>query len=375
MFSLHYLLSYVVHLLFFALLLPVAGCEPQSIADGTLKRIDIKAYIHTAPEPGTEQEKAAQKVRLHVSSPYEGRIKSLDILIYSDEGIKALEAYPLRSSDPVPDSLTVEVELSPGDKAAVAIANCPYTLDSRKLSSYYTAEQLTCRLEDEHPDCPLMSCMVNFCVSSPDGGSSESSDLSPGSGDLSPGSGDFSPGSGSSGGDGSAGSPGNISPVTVEMELLPLRGEVIVSSVCSSVRQDGVDSGGASGSGGAVLLEDARVRLLNINTTADILRTGVFHPTETISEGPWTELPFSIGIYSALHTFARLICYPFDGESSDSWTSSARLELRCTILGKDCTYHFDLPTVGRGCSVLVDIDIKSPYDATCRTFQTDRLHF
>lgn len=195
----------------------------------------------------------------------------------------------------IPFSDTLEALTPPGDKRIVLIANSPYSLNYAALQAYESMEQLVCRLEDEAPDRPVMSGTAVVQAGS-----------------------------------------------CRELPLEALRGEVILVSVDNSLPP-------------GTLLEHPRVRLCRISPGAEILRTGSFHPVETV-DGEYVSLPHDIG-YFPVRPGIRLPCYPFDASDPGAVLNAARMEFACEIEGMPCSFQVSLPSLLRGRTLCVELII------------------
>ena len=291
---------------------------------GTLPRLHVFSsllYLITSPaaalalitcesvpdlprEPAPVPEAQQDSLVLTVISPrtdLPGAADHLDLAIYAEAAPQRLE-FHVRS----PFSDTLAALTPPGDKRVVLIANSPYTLNYAALQAYDSMELLSCRLEDERADRPLMSGAAVV----------------------------------------QAGRP-------CSLRLEPLRGEVILVSV---------DNGLPAGT----LLENPRVRLCNVSPAAEILRTGDFHPIETV-DGSFVSLPHDIG-YFPVRPGIRLPCYPFDASGPGSSLTAASLEFVCEIAGTTCRYRVRLPSLQRGRTLCVELAVNSTADSRAHVY-------
>lgn len=198
-------------------------------------------------------------------------------------------------------------KLPEGEKRVVVIANAPKPLTLASLSRYDGAKELTFAFSDEDRDYPLMSAEAvsrDSCV---------------------------------------------------RLKLEALRGYVMLTSI-----SNGLDD--------YELLEEPRVRLRNLNNSAKILQQGGFYPTEMLDYGPWTSLPYDVGLYPQKPGIV-LYCFPNSTESSYS-TSSTQLELECLVLGEVCSYKINLPAIERLDTVRVELSVAGRYDYSSRIWSS-----
>ena len=203
-----------------------------------------------------------------------------------------------------PYGAEIEARTPPGDKRVVLIANSPYALNYEALQAYDAMEQLESRFADEDPAHPLLSGVAVV----------------------------------------PAGRQG-------EVPLEPLLGEVILVSVDNRLPA-------------GTLLEQPRVRLCQVSTRAELLRTGPFHPSET-QDGAFVSLPGDIG-YFPVRPLVRLPCYPF--EASDAGAGAARLEFACDIAGTERLYPQRLPSLPRGHVLCVELTILDTLRCTAQVY-------
>jgi hypothetical protein len=200
------------------------------------------------------------------------------------------------SLDRIPDELGLLT--LPGEKLAVVIANSPRKFNLKALERYDAMEQLAFSFSDDNPDRPVMG--------------------------------------------GSATTDGQCAEICLE----PLLCRIVLTSVSNTM--DGYD-----------LLENPRVRLLDIPDTAEILRRQDFRPPELIDAGPWTPLPCDIGFFP-LEPHLSLWCYPNDTPESVLGVLRPTLEFACEILGQTCSFEVPLPPLPRGCTKEIDLTIDGP---------------
>ena len=115
---------------------------------------------------------------------------------------------------------------------------------------------------------------------------------------------------------------------------------------------------------GYVRLEDPRVYLENMNSSAEVMRTMGFRPSEMLEGKRPQPLPYDIGIF-VQHPMTELFCYPNDSEGSAVGTPLTRLVLECEIKGKTCRFPVELEGLGRNKTLHIDISVSGPehYDS------------
>ncbi len=108
-------------------------------------------HASSAEEDITEQKDSAVFV-LRFSAAA-STIKALDIFIYDDEGLGALEKHISRTD--MPSSL--EVKLAKGRKMIAAVANSPKKFKTSSMSRQSVLQQVVYEFKDDSRDCPIMS--------------------------------------------------------------------------------------------------------------------------------------------------------------------------------------------------------------------------
>lgn len=196
----------------------------------------------------------------------------------------------------VPDS--VEILLPAGEKLVAAIANMPRSLSPVALARYGSLRELGYDFTEEDCSCPVLS--------------------------------------------GEGATVGQSCWISLE----PLVCQVELSAISNSM--DNYE-----------LVENPRVRLVNINSYAGILQTEDFFPTEVISFGEWTKLPYDIGMFTQ-NPGTVLYCYPNETQDTGFNDMRTAMELECEILGKTCSFRTWLPPFGRNSRVLVEITVDGP---------------
>lgn len=106
------------------------------------------------------------------------------------------------------------------------------------------------------------------------------------------------------------------------------------------------------------LLENPRVRLCNINSSANILQYDPFTPSQTIDYGEWHNLPYDIGTY-AQRPDITMYCYPSSDVLSVSQTA---IEFECYIKGKKCSFVSEIPRITRNSLTLVELSVEDSYN-------------
>lgn len=195
-----------------------------------------------------------------------------------------------------PDSL--ETRTLPGKKILVGIANSPRRFNLNALARYDAMTQLAFNFSDDTPHCPVLG---GECTSSEN---------------------------------------------TATIPLTPLLCRVRLVSVSNTM--DGYE-----------LLEDPRVRLIDLPDAAQILRQKDFRPTELLDAGPWQNLPCDVGFFPQ-HPEIDLWCYPNDTPENILGPPRPSLELECRICGELCSFETPLPPLPRACTVEVEITVDGP---------------
>ena len=198
------------------------------------------------------------------------------------------------------DSLPAELTLRalPGEKILVGIANSPQRFNLKALERYDAMKQLAFAFRDDDPARPIL------------GGEAVTEN---GAGTV---------------------------------PLRPLLCRVRLAEVANTM--DGYE-----------LLEEPRVRLVDLPDNAEILRLEEFRPAELLDSGPWTPLPCDIG-YFPQHPEIDLWCYPNDTPENILGTPRPSLEFECRIGGETCSFEVPLPPLPRGCTKEVALTIDGP---------------
>ena len=198
--------------------------------------------------------------------------------------------------DRLPDSLSFMT--TAGEKILVGVANSPRRFNLSALGRYDAMQKLSFAFADDDPACPVL------------GGS------------------------------------GTTAGQTAEFSLTSLLCRVTLRTVTNTL--DGYE-----------LLEDPRVRLLDLPAGAEILREKDFRPSELLDAGPWAELPCDVGIFPQ-EPRINLWCYPNDTPEEILGAPRPTLEFECRIEGETCSFDVPLPPLPRGGSMEVDLTIDGP---------------
>ncbi len=110
---------------------------------------------------------------------------------------------------------------------------------------------------------------------------------------------------------------------------------------------------------GYELLEEPRVRLLDLPDNAEILREKDFRPTELLDAGAWAPLPCDVGFFPQ-EPGISLWCYPNDTPEDILGVPRPTLEFECRIEGEPCSFEVPLPPLPRGCSKEVELTVDGP---------------
>lgn len=236
-------------------------------------------------------------------------LKSLDLLLYEGTQLHSLLGY-CRIDKPGSEAMLLfELEEKQICESCilVALANFPSKPPLASVQRYEAAKLLKGAFLSEDPKHPMMAGEFSFCIEA---------------------------------------TKGRYSPQdVVKIELQQLLSYVELSAVSNSM--DGYE-----------LLEEPRVRLRNINSSASLLQKDGFGASEWIEEGEWAELGCDIGFYTQ-HPRIRLPCYPVSDKSSPIHTE---LELECRIEGERHSFVVEIPLIGKGACVGVELNINGAED-------------
>ncbi len=222
-------------------------------------------------------------------------VRRLDLLVYSADGIQELRHK--RYYEHLPDSVIL---YGPSEAVTVvAVANSPDPLFSNPPLRFDAAEQLQCELSSDSPSHPLMSGTANF----------------------------------------NAGEGGTV-------QVCPLMCKVMLGVITNNLKN-------------YVRLEDPRIYLENVNSGAEILRSGGFRPSELLATTDKVPLPYDIGVFSQSPGTA-LFCYPNDSAAITIGTPATFLVLECEISGSTRQFKIQLPALRRNSTTRVDISVNGP---------------
>lgn len=222
-------------------------------------------------------------------------VRRLDLLLYDANGMGSIELW--NRYEALPDSITLRT--AKRAVTAIAIANSPRSFSRAAIERYDSIELLCYEFGEDAPDYPLMSGM---CSMEP-------------------------------------GSPGQIT-------LAPLVSRVQLCEVSNSMKD-------------YVRLEDPRVYLKNLNSSAEILRFSGFRPTESLERSDPAPLPYDIGIF-AQHPMTELFCFPNDSPEPSIGTPWTTLVLECEISGQTCRFPVELEGLERNKTLHIDLNVLSP---------------
>ena len=140
------------------------------------------------------------------------------------------------------------------------------------------------------------------------------------------------------------------------LELEPLLCSVVVKQIANNM--DDYE-----------LFESPRVRLCNINATAELFGKLKYHPSELVDSKEWSELPYDIGMYPQYPAIS-LPCYPNDTEYDSFGPDMTCLEVQGFIKGIKRTFSFPIKGISRGTTIYASISINSESEADCE-FKSD----
>lgn len=222
-------------------------------------------------------------------------VHRLDLLLYSADDMKGLRHK--RVYEHLPDSIIIYGPKE--DLIAVAVANSAEPLFSNAPPRYDAAEELSCDFSSDSPNSPLMSGTLKL----------------------------------------EAGEGGTV-------PISPLMSRVMLGMITNTMKN-------------YVRLEDPRVYLENVNSAAEILRTGGFRPSELIAATDRVQLPYDIGVFSQ-SPGTELFCYPNDSPAATIGTPATVLVLECEIKGMTKQFRIPLPVLRRNSTTRVDITVNGP---------------
>ena len=222
-------------------------------------------------------------------------IEHLDVLVYDMDGIGGLESW--EQFETLPDS--VQIKGAKRAKTIVAIANSPRSFSRKAIERYDSIELLCYDFDEDSPEKPLLS---GICSLEP-----EQSGL---------------------------------------LYLTPLMSRVQLCEICNTMKN-------------YVRLENPRIFLENMNTSAEILRFSGFRPSEILDAKQKQNLPYDIGIFPQ-HTMTDLFCYPNDSAEASPGNPHTVMVLECEILNSNCRFPVDLGSIERNKTVHVDLSVAGP---------------
>lgn len=227
-------------------------------------------------------------------------VRCVDLLLYDADNVGSLESW--KRYDYLPDSLAIRG--SKKAKRAVAIVNSPRTFNRLAIDRYDSIELLCYEFEEDSSDAPLMS---GACQLLPE-------------------------------------SSGHI-------QLTPLMSRVQLCEISNTMK-------------GYARLEDPRIYLESMNSSAEIMRGSGFRPSETMEKPLKKPLPFDIGIFSQ-KPMTELFCYPNESPESTVGSPQTVFVLECEIYGNTCRFPVTLGEIGRNKTIRVDISVGGPelYDS------------
>lgn len=224
-------------------------------------------------------------------------ISHVDVLVYSDDSSGKLIG--MSRLPYAGDALYVPS--ADGAVVVVAIANLPGRLNAAALGRFDTAELLQVDWRDDNPSRRVASGVCRMDVD----------------GDC-----------------------------EAEISLLPVMSCVTLASVTNTMS-------------GYVRLENPRVWLTGLNSSAEILRQDGFRPVETIEAGESVPLPCDVGFYTQ-YPDLTLWCYPNDTPELTLGVTRTGIVLECAIKGETCRFESDLPPIPRDGRILAELTVDSP---------------
>ena len=224
-------------------------------------------------------------------------IDSVDVFVYSDEGIRQLDSYCR-----VPADKSITVKTGEGDKTVVLLANVPGSFATGRLQRFDAMESLSMRYTSESAASPLLSGVCH-----------------------------------TSGGTGQ------------NVLLTPLLCPIIIGTVRNSLDAP---------------LADPVICLKGVNAHAEVLRSSGFRPSETIDSPEALRdpsimvrgLPFDAAD-SPSEAGITLYCYPNDIGDATAGALPTSICLAGKLHGKDRCFEAALPSIARGDTLQVNLDI------------------
>ena len=195
----------------------------------------------------------------------------------------------------------IELALPTGPKTAVAVFNNPKEFNPKALESFDKCSLITYSFEDDDPARPIMGAVAE-------------------AGDT--------------------------------LKALPLMSRISVKAVSNTMDD-------------YVLLENPRLRLRNINASAQLFGKSEYLPSEFVDKGEWKALPYDVGMFRQ-ETDIDLFCYPNDSDDSEYAPDRTILELEAQVDGKLCSYLMPCPRIPRNSVLEAEIIVYSESSADCR---------
>lgn len=245
------------------------------------------------------EEIASDKVltELYIDTAVTAEIRNLQILVFRNDGIREL-AQIIQADN----GGAVKVWTDGGEWIAVAIANSTTAVERKSVSRYDGLSQLEFMFQDDDPQAPVMTGVCGFA----------------------------------------AGERGK------KISLEPFMCRVDIASVSNAMDGD-------------VLVENASVRLTDMNPIVNALQEDEFIAAEVIAEGRKAVLPYDVGFYTQ-YPGISLYCYPDTSPRGSLGSLSTGVLFECEIDGEKRSSSCSLPELPRGSSVSVDITVFSPDD-------------
>jgi len=196
------------------------------------------------------------------------------------------------------ESDSIEYELWEGDYIFAAIFNSSLEFNDSTLQNYQSLEQMRYYLKDEDPLLPLQS----FC------------------GTLRAGE-------------------------NADIQAQPLICSVVLEEVTNNLS-------------GYKLLENPRIFLEDICTSAEIFRQAGFRLEEPGYKGNQKALPCDIGLYTQ-HPGVTLFCYPNDSQEDSAGSPRTSFVFACEIDSQTYEFRTKLPPLGRNSQIRLSLTVDS----------------
>lgn len=231
-------------------------------------------------------------VKVSLGSQY--AMKCLDLFFFEKTGINAL-TYHERVYPEKTGTTLFELRVPSTSAHVVAIANACREFNLKAITRYDVLQKFEYDFTDDSSDYPLLS---------------EEADISEG---------------------------------LAQMALTPLMCTVELVKISNLMEE-------------YELVEDPKIRLGEMNMSANVLQKYEFHPSAVLEKGEWEALPCDIGYYPS-EPGTKLHCYPND-TPENTLGSHTLFEMECVIKGEKCTYSFELPPFGRASHIDVSIVVE-----------------